>query len=91
MGQLLDSASGKIPTFAGIKTDLERALHARQVNNNYNFFLAGDMVNRIILFAQHFVRIKDHHFKISDDAQWMRCRNGIVYHDNTQLFTRASI
>ncbi|XP_058792235.1 N-acetylneuraminate lyase-like isoform X2 [Phymastichus coffea] len=44
MGQLLKSASGKIPTFAGIKTDLERAVHAKQVNDNYNLFLAGDMM-----------------------------------------------
>ncbi|XP_011496315.1 PREDICTED: N-acetylneuraminate lyase-like isoform X2 [Ceratosolen solmsi marchali] len=43
--QLFKLGSEKIPTFSGIKTDLERGLQARRANNtDLKIFLAGDML-----------------------------------------------
>ncbi|XP_008205855.1 N-acetylneuraminate lyase isoform X1 [Nasonia vitripennis] len=44
MAQVFALIGEKVPTFAGIKTDLERGLHAKHVNNDFAIFLAGDML-----------------------------------------------
>jgi hypothetical protein len=43
--QLFKWGKKRVPTFSGIKTDLERGLQAKRANTNLKIFLAGDMVN----------------------------------------------
>ncbi|XP_014219193.1 N-acetylneuraminate lyase-like [Copidosoma floridanum] len=43
MGRFFELVGEMVPTFFGVKTDLDRALQAKQINDNHTIFVAGDM------------------------------------------------
>lgn len=44
MKDVFESIGKRVPTFCGMKTDLLRGLLARQANDSFSIFLAGDLV-----------------------------------------------
>ncbi|KAJ8664584.1 hypothetical protein QAD02_006246 [Eretmocerus hayati] len=42
--KMFNSIGDKVPTFVGVKTDIERGIQARQARKDFRIFLAGDMM-----------------------------------------------
>ncbi|KAJ8664585.1 hypothetical protein QAD02_006247 [Eretmocerus hayati] len=42
--KMFNSIGDKVPTFVGVKTDIERGIQARQAKKDFRIFLAGDMM-----------------------------------------------